>query len=51
MPDLIWFEWKRQLKGYRLETIDLDWFIREKVTDFMGCSWVFRVDNYFKYFP
>ncbi|MBT3787136.1 MAG: hypothetical protein HOF94_02070 [Alphaproteobacteria bacterium] len=39
MPDLIWFEWKRQLKGYRLETIDLDWFIREKVTDFMG-YWV-----------
>lgn len=31
MPDLIWFEWKRQLKGYRLETIDLDWFTREKM--------------------
>ncbi len=30
MPDLIWFEWKRQRKGYRIEAIDLDWFTREK---------------------
>lgn len=31
MPDLIWFEWKRQRNGYRIEAIDLDWFTREKL--------------------